>query len=137
MESQINFSQMLLCKVEVWKWICHIYFYKMLIFIFNFPDTQSHVHGIQAREGKHWACIDNVFCCAILGHEGEVLFLFGSLLFHFKFWSSYLGNEKPTWSCNDSDGSFATVSANPGSPARNIGLFPATRKVWLCDIPHG
>lgn len=109
MEGQINFSQMLLCKVEIWKWICHIYFYKMLIFIFHFPNTQSCDFGIQASKAKHWGHIDSVFYCVVLGHEGEILFLFGSFLFQFKFLSSNLGNKNPIiWSYNDSSGSFAS-----------------------------
>lgn len=62
---------------------------------FHFPDTQSCVCGIQASKAKHWEHIDSVFYCAVLGHDGVILFLFGSFLFQFTFLSSYLGNENP------------------------------------------
>lgn len=81
----------------------------MLIFIFHFPNTQSYVCGIQAGKANRWRHTDSVSYCAVLGHEGEILFLFGSFLFQFTFLSSYLGNENPIiWSYNDSSGSFAS-----------------------------
>lgn len=96
----------------------HFQFSRYTVPCLWYPDQRGQALG------KH-----SVLCCGIWGHEGEILFLFCSLLFQFTFCSSNLGNENLLiWSYDDSGGSFAAFCQLMGDLQQGTQGFAPVNK---------